>query len=292
MDEQRRIKIVERRDQGRVRQRQEDHCATRSWPDRHLALFIVADGMGGHAGGELASATVVETVLSELEPYLAALQPTTTVKLPEPELAEVTATSTATRVLRTQTHKLPETSASEQDAAVSARLRAAIQHAQEALRAKKRAAGPGVIDEAGSTLTLGLVIGRRLHLAYLGDSRAYLWRQSALRQLTRDHSGAALLAAAGVASTEQGGRPAAGNLIYRFLGGSEREATAELSHLALEADDLLLFCSDGLWGMLPDSEIAALLIGENNLEVLAQALIDAANGKGGEDNITVVLATL
>ena len=292
MAKQRVIQVIARRDQGRLRKRQEDHYLARAWPDRHLALLVVADGMGGHAGGALASATAVETTQEELASYLASLQPTVTIQLPNEEVENAGASPAATRPLDASTRKLPETYNREQEDQIGALLQGAIHRAQAAILQRKSAAEPGAIDEAGSTLTVGLVIGRQLHLAWLGDSRAYLWRQSALRQLTRDHSGAALLVAAGMATSAEAGRHPASNLLYRFLGGTAPEATPEFVHLSLEADDLLLLCSDGLWGMLPDREIAALLTAESNLELLAQALIDAANANGGEDNIAIVLATV
>lgn len=286
------IQTIARSDQGRVRERQEDHCAALALPDRQLALLIVADGMGGHAGGALASATAVETVVQIIQPYLVALQPTATRKLPEPEGETGAPTAAPTRKLDLRTVKLTEPQPQEPDQPVAAILQQAVQQAQTAIHQKKAQPENPALAEAGSTLTMALVIGRQLHLAHVGDSRAYLWRQSALRQLTHDHSGAALLVAAGMITANEVRGHAASNLLYRFLGGTEQEAAPEILQFALEPDDLLLLCSDGFWGMTPEVELAAHLTAESDLTVLAATLIDTANANGGQDNISVVLARI
>lgn len=285
------IQAITRTDQGQVRERQEDRCAALTWPNRQVALLAVADGMGGYAGGELASTAAMEAVVQALQPYLIALQPTATIRLPEGEVEAVSTTPSATRKLDLRTVKLAETQENEQDQAMAALLQQVVHQAHLAIREKK-AQAEGAFAEAGSTLTLALVIGRRLHLAHVGDSRAYLWRQSVLRQLTHDHSGAALLVTAGLLTPSEARQHAATNQLYRFLGGAKQEATPELLHTPLAAGDLLLLCSDGLWGMIPDTELAALLTAENDLATLATQLIDTANANSGQDNISVVLAQI
>jgi protein phosphatase len=126
----------------------------------------------------------------------------------------------------------------------------------------------------------------------LGDSRAYLWRQGELHQLTHDHSGAAALVAAGILTTDVARGHTLAHQLYRYLGGPQQAAQADIARHPLAPGDTVLLCSDGLWNMLRDSEIAAVLASAPDLDAAAGTLIAAANAAGGEDNITVVLAQL
>ena len=288
------IQVYAAKDPGLHREQQEDACAATVLPDRAIALLVVSDGMGGHAGGEIASQAAVEAVMQELEPVLMALQPAATHKLPEESLVSATVKldeSASPPGADFHTRLLPETAAKEEEEERLALLKQTVDVAQ---RAVERAAAqhPDSAGDAGCTLTLAVIVGRDLYLAHLGDSRAYLWRQSRLRQLTNDHSGAAMLVAAGVLSAEEAREHPDSSRIYRFLGGSAQESTPDLTHVALEPEDLLLLCSDGLWNMAPDTELASLLIGAQDLSDLARQLIDTANANGGADNISVVLAQL
>lgn len=290
MTEQPIIQVIAQSDKGKVREQQEDHCVALALPNRQLALLLVADGMGGHAGGALASMTVAETVQQTLQAYLAALQPLPTRKLPEGEGEE--AAPMVTQKLDLRTVKLADQQTQDDPPTVTELLRRTVQQAHLAVREKKADPENVALAQAGSTLTVALVIGRQLYLAHVGDSRAYLWRQSALRQLTHDHSGAALLVAAGMITSDEVRGHEGSHLLYRFLGGTDQEATPELIQFALEPDDLLLLCSDGLWGMMADAELALHLTAERDLALLARTLIGAANANGGQDNISVVLARI
>lgn len=290
------IQVYEAKHPGLHREQQEDACAATVLPDRAIALLVVSDGMGGHAGGEIASQAAVEAVTQALEPVLMALQPAATRKLPEESLVEAEATvkldeSASPPAGDFRTRLLPETADKVEEKERLALLEQTVGTAQ---RAVERAAAqhPDRAGDAGCTLTLGVIVGRDLYLAHLGDSRAYLWRQSRLRQLTNDHSGAAMLVAAGVLSAEDAREHPDSSRIYRFLGGGAQEATPDLTHVALEPEDLVILCSDGLWNMVLDTELAGLLIGAQDLPDLARQLIDTANANGGADNISVVLAQL
>ena len=270
--------------QGRVRERQEDCCLAQSLAAGQLALLAVADGMGGHQGGDVASAAAIGAVAASLLPLLSSLQPVETLPLPGVDETDAGASSLATVRLSQPTVVLPD-ALSVKDA-----MRQAVQAGQEAVR--RAADGLGALDDAGSTLTVACLVGQTLHLAHVGDSRAYLWRHSQLRQLTMDHSGAAALVAAGVIAPEEARDHPAAHQLYRYLGGPTHAAKADIIETRLEAGDLLLLCSDGLWGMLPDEEMVMHLLAERDLTALARALIDAANAAGGEDNITVALARM
>lgn len=276
------ITVAMLQDQGRVRERQEDSCLAQLLSGGQLALLTVADGMGGHQGGDVASAAAMGAAAASLLPMLNSLQPVETLRLPGADEAD--ASPLATIRLSQSTVVLPDAPA------VKDVMRQAVQAAQEAVR---RAAGElGALDDAGSTLTVACLVGQTLHLAHVGDSRAYLWRHSQLRQLTMDHSGAAALVAAGVIAPEEARDHPAAHQLYRYLGGPAHAAKADIIETRLEAGDLLLLCSDGLWGAVPDEAIVVCLLAEHDLATLAQTLVDAANEAGGEDNITVVLARI
>lgn len=296
------IQAVAIQDQGRVRERQEDACLAHIWPGQHAALLAVADGMGGHAGGDVASQLAIDTVLAQVETLVTSLQPNVTIRLPDEPEDQASGPEDSDGTDGTEpvmpappeplpTRKLPETRQGENDKKLSAHLEAAVQSAHQAI-VQAAAADPDNLGEAGCTLTLGLIIGRRLYLAHVGDSRAYLWRRSRLRQLTSDHSGAAMLVAAGVIEQEQARQHPGSSQLYRFLGGTDKQAQADVTTLDLETGDLLLLCSDGFWGMVPDQELVSLLISNQELEVLGQQCVESANNNGGEDNISVVLARI
>ena len=148
----------------------------------------------------------------------------------------------------------------------------------------------------GSTCCLGLVSGGLLTVGHVGDSRCYLFRRGRLRQLTRDHSFVNELVREGRITEEQAAKHPRRNVITRAIGSREDVSVDVLEHL-VEAGDLLLFCSDGLSGMIGDAEIASILrkdlgkvICEEGLEQLCRTLINQANEAGGKDNISVVIA--
>ncbi len=281
------IEIAMLQDQGRVRERQEDSCLAQLLSGGQLALLVVADGMGGHRGGDVASAAAIQAIAAALLPVLASLHPVETLRLPNGQEGDSPIQPASPSPMATI--RLSKPTVALQDAApIREALGQAVQAAQKAVR---RAADElGALDDAGSTLTAAVVIGRTLHLAHLGDSRAYLWRQSQLRQLTMDHSGAAALVAAGVIAPAEARSHPTAHQLYRYLGGPANAAKPEITETRLEAGDLLLLCSDGLWGMVEDAGLVGRLLSENDLPALAQALIDAANAAGGDDNITVALA--
>ena len=276
MDDLRPITVLAQQDQGRVREQQEDRCL--AWAEDDVAFLIVADGMGGHSGGALASRYALETVEAVLHDVL--------VTVPSPMTSAPTAPPPPSR----STRKLPETLTDEDDREVAALLHEAMDAAQEVLQ-NMAAMQPPIMREAGSTLTVALLIGNRAHIAHVGDSRAYHWQAPILRPLTHDHSAAALLVAAGAISAAEARHHPERSTLYQFI-GSGKPLVVELVHTPFAAGDLLLLCSDGLWAMVPDDEIAALLGRDGTLAEIAQALIDTANANGGEDNIAVALARL
>jgi serine/threonine protein phosphatase PrpC len=148
-------------------------------------------------------------------------------------------------------------------------------------------------DEAGgmgSTLTLAVVEDDRVTVAHVGDSRAYLWRDGQLHQLTEDHSvPGALLKQGRIAPEEIYDHPHR-HILYRCLGLKPSLEIDIYPSVRLQSGDTLLLCSDGLWDMVhPAERLAAFLASEAGLQSLCRRLVDAANDAGGEDNVTVLL---
>ncbi|MDP2496692.1 MAG: Stp1/IreP family PP2C-type Ser/Thr phosphatase [Candidatus Palauibacterales bacterium] len=235
-------------DRGRVRDSNEDSVLELPGD----GLFAVADGMGGHAAGEVASRLAVET----LEDRLAG----------DPSLP----------------------SAGRMAEAVRDANRSILRDADE---------NPGR-SGMGTTLTaLALEADGRWRIGHVGDSRAYLYRDGELRQLTTDHSWVGKRVAAGELTREEARRHPMSSVLERALGTS-RDVEVDVEEGRAGAGDLFLLCSDGLSDMLPHAELESLL-GEHagagtdgGPQDLADRLVSAANRAGGGDNITVVLVRL
>lgn len=140
----------------------------------------------------------------------------------------------------------------------------------------------------GTTLVAVLVAGGRAYVANVGDSRAYLYRNNDLHKITRDHSLVYVMADKGLITPEEiYTHPRRGELL-RFIGQNE-EVEADLFELELTAGDCLVLCSDGLWEMVRDPDIALILNGSSDAAGACESLVDAANRAGGSDNITVIV---
>ena len=123
---------------------------------------------------------------------------------------------------------------------------------------------------------------------YVGDTRLYLFRRTDLLQVTTDHSLVAEYLASGAISAEEAVRHPQRNVVTRAL-GIDRHVVADAHTVHLRPGDRVLLCSDGLTSMLPDADIAAILAAQPAPQATGWALIEAANGAGGEDNITVAI---
>ena len=213
-------------------------------------LFMVADGMGGAAAGEIASAMAIEVVLRELNEALSA------VDAPDKE-AYALALKRATAVANTQIHSF------------------ALEHPE--------------FRGMGTTATIAGVLGDTLFLAQVGDSRAYLVRDGLARQITKDQSLMQKLIEAGEITEEEAEQSERRNIILQAL-GPESQIRVDLTHQQVRRDDVLILCSDGLSGQVKIDEIARVVTEQNDLMVVCKSLIDLANENGGPDNITVIAA--
>lgn len=235
------MKVASLTDAGLVRKTNEDSL----FADARLGLLIVADGMGGHAGGEVASRVAVTTISG---------------------------------LLKTD---MPDGSA-------AGLIRGAIEQANIAILAEAEA--HPALQGMGTTLVLALCHGDSIHLAHLGDSRAYLIRNGSIQRLTEDHSLVAQMVKAGQLTAEEAPHYHLRNVVTRSL-GNQKIAEPDLAVVEWSPGDFLLLCSDGLTNMVEESELRSLISrGGVDLERSCRQAIDLANRNGGRDNITAVLA--
>lgn len=230
-------------DRGRKRENNEDKFLC----DAGERLFIVADGMGGHAAGEQASAIVIESLHRELAGTCGATGPSIS----------------SSRVLE------------------SALLQA---NRDVIVQSESHIEWHGM----GSTAVVALFKNSMLHVANVGDSRAYLISEERYQIVSRDHSVAALLCEQGHIEAGEIRTHPRRNRLTMCLGG-ESQISPEYKSCPLQRNDRILLCSDGLWEMLTDHEMVRLVSSHPVPQEAVAALIDAANEAGGKDNITAIV---
>jgi PPM family protein phosphatase len=217
-----------------------------------IGLFIIADGMGGHKHGEVASHLAVHTI--------------------------------AHRILgKVMLPLLDSTPASPGDP-IQEILEQSIQEAHNAI--SKEAPG------SGTTLTLILISGQQMSIAHVGDSRAYaVDPEGAMQVLTRDHSLVMRMLELGHLTEEEASIHPQRNVLYRALGQGE-PFSPDISTSPLPEAGYLLLCTDGLWGVVPQAEMSHIIKTAPTPERACQQLIDAANEAGGPDNISAILVRI
>jgi protein phosphatase len=258
---------------GKVRENNEDHflvsraerslqtvtsnLPTEVIPQRFAEVgygMLVADGMGGHQAGEIASRLAISTFVNML--------------LHTPEWYMRVGKAEAERVMKR----------------IADRYRVV-----DAVVREKAQTDPA-LSGMGTTMTLAISLGPILVLAHVGDSRVYLFRAGQCHQLTRDHTMAQSLVDQGVLQPGQAGWHYFKHALTRVIGRGESLAETEIQQLTLADEDQVLLCTDGLTDMVPQAMIAAILGDAKTSEEACQRLVAAALDNGGKDNVTVVLA--
>jgi serine/threonine protein phosphatase PrpC len=246
------IEAYARTDAGPVREQNEDSMLV----DHEGGVFIVADGMGGHAAGEIASALAVRTVHKILVGH------------EDPD---------ETRLVR---------DVDQVDTAdlLRERLRYAMNQASVVIR-KESESRPDTRG-MGTTVVVLVIEGEQAHLAHVGDSRAYLWRAGRLMRLTRDHTVVQQEIDAGRLTPELARLVPHKHILTQSV-GYHGPVEPDTATRWLEKGDLFILCSDGVTDPLDDDAITAVLE-KSPQDLVAEALVDAALKAGGEDNVTVV----
>ena len=245
------IQLGAQSDRGRAREDNED--CFRAAPE--LGLFVLSDGMGGQASGEIASRMVCDTVV---EHCLGAAESSACVN-------GVCAADISER---------------------GNQLADAIRMANSAVRraAEENPAQLGM----GATVVAVMLTDERAVIAHVGDSRAYRLRNGRLEQLTRDHSFVEEQVNQGLMSDQEAAQSNLQNVLMRAV-GVDGEVQVEVNEELFAEGDTLLLCSDGLTKELSDSQIAGVLGGTEDAQEAAEQLVDMANEAGGGDNITVIV---
>jgi serine/threonine protein phosphatase PrpC len=310
-------------DVGRKREHNEDSFLV----DERLRLYAVADGMGGHQGGDHASRLAVDVLhrevvgagdfddaairLLEADPSLLhvtdphaerTLNGEEPVGEPAPEAQEAAEEedaaeaeapeSMATGALATGRRSNGEAGSAPTDPA----MQAAPPPAATVLRAAARVAGRAIFDAAqndsrlagmGTTLTALLIHRDKAHLVHVGDSRAFLYRDGKISQVTEDHSWIAEQVKAGILTESEAKESKFRHIITRSV-GFEREVEVDLIGVPIVPGDCFVLCSDGCSNFIETEELGKVLQSTYYGKV-PQLLVDIANDRGGDDNITVVL---
>ncbi|MEO7076829.1 MAG: protein phosphatase 2C domain-containing protein [Ktedonobacterales bacterium] len=286
-----RISVGTASDVGRVRSENQDAFGV-SFFQVHddcgspspLGVFLVADGMGGEAHGEIASRIAARTVIVEMARHftLPTLIWPVLALLGEPDAGENGANGGAHNGDATS----DETSGG-LPSVVGATLAQALADAANEANRQTRLFAQHIGATTGSTLTALAVSGAHAALAHIGDSRAYLLREGRFLQLTEDHSLLARLEAIDHPLLSDPNFIMPRSVLYRSL-GQEEDAAPDMFEFTLNAHDRLLICSDGLWDELSDATLEVELAAATTPLACAERLVALANAAGGNDNSTVV----
>ncbi|HKQ59169.1 MAG TPA: protein phosphatase 2C domain-containing protein [Candidatus Eisenbacteria bacterium] len=222
-------------------------------------VMIVADGMGGHAAGEVASHTAIAATLK-----LILDTPKWSLKLDDPATRE--------REIGEIWERARE---------FLAAIHAAVQ---------ERAATDQALEGMGTTLTIAYSVGADLFVVHVGDSRAYLFRDGEVRKITRDHTLAQQYVDMGLVKPEEADSGPFSHVLTRAVGGNQERPEADLEAVQLAHGDRLLLCTDGLSNSISEIEMAAVLASGVPAADACRALIDRALAASGSDNITAVVA--
>jgi protein phosphatase len=265
------VEVAGKTDVGCVRENNEDNFGY----DSRYGIFVVCDGMGGQAAGEVASKMGVDVLLEYFRTGPPAPPPT------KPAVVKEKDNGAAKNGADQETSQLP-IAVSADAGALAGAIHMANRKIYEAGQNDNGRSG------MGSTVVAALLHGNAMVIGHVGDSRIYLVRKGAIQQLTRDHSLVAEQVRLGYITPEQAATSELQNVILRAL-GAEAEVQPEVEDLVALPGDVLLMTSDGLTRHVRDQEILEAISSSPSLEVACDKLIQAAKDRGGEDNITCLL---
>ncbi len=246
------IQVGARTDLGRVRKNNEDCYAI----EPSLQLYVLSDGMGGQAHGEVASKLAVQTVLTHCKQG---------------------ENSRATPIFGESSPDVSER---------TNRLASAIHLANR--KVFETACANPEQKGMGATIVAAWVDAQRLSIAHVGDSRVYLLRGGNMEQLTADHSLVAEKVRVGILTPQEADASEMQSVLTRAVGTTD-SVEVDTDEQVLLVDDFLLLCSDGLTRMLTDPEIASTLLTSASAQEAAERLVDLANENGGVDNVSVIV---
>jgi PPM family protein phosphatase len=247
---------------GRYLERVLSNIPEAELPSRHEDpgyLMILADGLGGHEAGDVASRSAVLTLFQSLM-----RSPKWALKLDDPATRE---TEIQELIARSKVYL----------AAVHAELR-------------RQAASDARLAGMGTTFTGAFSVGADLFVLHVGDSKAFLVRDGRMLKVTRDHTVAQEYADLGMIPQEEVAHHHMHHVLTRAVGGPEEELEGDLRHLRIAHGDRLLLCTDGLTDMAGEAEIAAVLAAHLSSQSAAEALVELALERGGRDNVTAIVA--
>ncbi|MEZ6148617.1 MAG: protein phosphatase 2C domain-containing protein [Pirellulaceae bacterium] len=225
----------------------------------HGKLFMVADGMGGHQAGNRAAVLAIDLLINQLLNSMHWF-----LQMDKPQ--------------------------EEREQGFIADLKRMLQRAHEAIEqeSSEELSNQGM----GTTLTMAYVIWPWMYVVHAGDSRCYLLRQEELEQITHDHTVSNQLVAQGGMTQEEAQSSRWSNVLYNALGAGARSVDAEVHKVALQAEDTILLCTDGLYRYIPDKEIKDILLSDLEPLECCRSFIEMSNFRGGADNITAIVARL
>lgn len=240
-----------------------------------IGIYIVSDGMGGEAAGEVASRVTVRGVAEWITEKLisASLKSTKEERIASP----------------TQTGGLRLSIADGNELATTEMLKSAVSHANSEVMAYAR--NHPEESGLGATCTVAMIVGEILTIAHVGDSRCYLLSGDRLEQLTEDHSVVQKMINTGSLSRSQARVHPYRNVIYRSI-GSDKKVEVDIIRHKLTSGDVVMLCSDGLNGMIGDDQIRDIMMVNPDPNLAAKELVVAANAAGGDDNISVIVVRI
>ncbi|MEO1287878.1 MAG: protein phosphatase 2C domain-containing protein [Chloroflexota bacterium] len=220
-----------------------------------FGVFMVADGAGGHQNGEVASSVTLRTVAKAVikNIYIPLLNKEDINDLDRPTISDI--------------------------------LTDAIRESDRLVREQ--------VPDGGCTCTVGVITGNILNIGHVGDSRLYLINRDHIEQITRDHSVVGRLVEIGDITPEEAKHHPKRSVLYRGvgMGRGEEQFEVDITRKRLKTGDQILICSDGLWELVDDDEIKNIVMNAQIPQLACRALISEANLNGGNDNISVVIAT-